>query len=147
MATTLVACTVHLFIGAHLAQAGTNLWTSHGPEGGHLLALAINPSTTSTLYTGTAGGGVFKSTDSGDSWSPASTGLPATVVSALAINPSTPSTLYAGTWGDGVFKSTDSGGSWSPANTGLLATIVSTLAINPNTPSTLYAGTCGGGVF
>jgi len=43
---------------AQVAQAGTNVWTSHGPYGGNVLALAINPTTPSTLYAG-MGGGVF----------------------------------------------------------------------------------------
>ena len=144
--STLLTCAVLVFSGARLAEAGTNVWTSHGPEGGYVSALAINPNTPSTLYVGTGGGGVFKSTDSGDSWKPAGTGLLAPVVLALAVEPNTPSTLYAGTWGDGVFESTDRGGSWNPVNTGLPTTLILTLAVAPTTPSTLYAGTWGGGV-
>ena len=40
-------------------SAGPNIWTSIGPEGGVILALAIDPTTPSTLYAGTYGGGVF----------------------------------------------------------------------------------------
>ena len=36
-----------------------------GPEGGNIKALAINPVNTNTLYAGTGGGGVFKSTNGG----------------------------------------------------------------------------------
>ena len=60
-------------------------------------ALAINPATPSTLYAGTYGGGVFKSTDSGGTWTAANRGLTNPNVKALAIDPSTPATLYAGT--------------------------------------------------
>ncbi len=60
-------------------------------------ALAINPATPATLYAGTDGGGVFKSTDSGGTWTAANTGLTNLTVYALAINPATPATLYAGT--------------------------------------------------
>ena len=91
-------------------------------------------------------GGVLKSTNGGDRWSPSSTGLGGTTISALAIDPATPSTLYAGTY-RGVFKSTNGGGSWSAINTSLTNPDVRTLAIDPATPSTLYAGTAGGGVF
>ncbi len=35
------------------------------PEGGNIKTLAINPNTPSTLYAGTGGGGVFKSTNGG----------------------------------------------------------------------------------
>jgi hypothetical protein len=148
--STALACAVLVVTSAHPARAGTNLWTSHGPDGGPVLALAIDPRTPSTLDAGTQGAGVFKSTDGGVTWSAANSGLPANaIVQALAIDPSTPTTLYAGTgWNDvgGVFKSTDGGGTWSAADTGPSAAVYS-LAIDPSTPRTLYAGTFGGGVF
>jgi hypothetical protein len=50
---------------AGYAQAGINQWTSNGPEGGRISALAIDPTTPSTLYAGTPGQGVYKSTDGG----------------------------------------------------------------------------------
>ena len=103
------------------AHAGWGVWTSHGPEGGYVEALAIDPSTPARLYAGTWGGGVFKSTDSGSSWSPANGDLTSPFIQGLAIDPSTPTTVYAGTRTGGVvFKSTDGGSSWSPANSGLL---------------------------
>jgi hypothetical protein len=124
-------------------SAGFNAWTSIGPEGGWIYALAVDPNTPTTLYAGTYGGGVFKSTDGGATWSAVNTGLSNKSVWALAIDPTAPNTLYAGTYG-GVFKSTDGGASWS-AN-GLTGNGVFALAIDPNTPTTLYAGT-NGGVF
>ena len=120
-------------------SAGTNVWTSNGPEGGVIYALAIDPTNPSTLYAGTWGGGVFKSTNGGGNWRAVNTGLTSTNVRALAINPTTPSTLYAGASISGVFKSTNGGGNWSAVNTGLSNNYVSALAIDPTTPSTLYA--------
>ncbi len=143
-----------------LAHAGASVWTSGGPYGGSIHALAIDPTTPSTLYAGTYGAGVLKSVDSGGTWVPANTGLPNPpdlYVNALAIDPTTPSTIYAGASGYGVFKSVDSGVTWAAVNTGLTSGNVSTLAIDPTTPSTIYAGTfptffhgqppIGGGVF
>ena len=37
---------------AGVVSAGTNIWTSIGPEGGTIQALAINPATPNTLYAG-----------------------------------------------------------------------------------------------
>ena len=81
-------------------SAGFNAWSSIGPEGGWIYALAIDPTTPSTLYAGTYGGGVFKSTNGGASWSAANSGLTNLDVYALAINPTM---LYAGTWYGGAF--------------------------------------------
>ena len=97
-------------------------WTTGGPYGGTVHALAIDPTTPTTLYAGTYIG-VFKSTDAGGTWVAASRGLTAESIRALAINPATPTTLYAGTHYEGVFKSTDAGGTWVAANTGLTAEI------------------------
>ena len=121
-------------------SAVTNVWTSLGPEGGNITALVINPNTPSTLYVGTYSSGVYKSMNSGGTWSAANTGLTDLYVGDLAIDPTNPRTLYAGTWG-GVFKSTDGGGNWSAVNTGLSSLLITTLAIDPKTPRTLYAGT------
>lgn len=38
------------------AEAGVNEWTTNGPEGGTVLALAIDPQTPVTLYAGTCAG-------------------------------------------------------------------------------------------
>ena len=46
-----------------LAQGAT--WANIGPDGGTINALAIDPTTPTTLYAGTAHGGAFKSTKAG----------------------------------------------------------------------------------
>ena len=129
---------------ATVADAEAGVWKSVGPYGGPVNAIAIDPSTPTTLYAGMSAG-VFKSIDSGATWAAANTGL-TFKISALAINPTTPAILYAGA-GGGVFKSTDAGGTWAKASAGLNNEDVLVLAINPTTPSTLYAGTYARGVF
>jgi len=131
-----------------------NVWTqcSQGMWGGSISALALSPGYASdrTLFAGTGGAGVFKSTDGGAYWS--ATGLTNLGVSALALSPGyvTDSTLFAGNWGGGVFKSTDGGVSWSAMNMGLTDLYIEALVISPGYASdrTLFAGTYyGGGVF
>ncbi len=117
-------------------------------------ALAIDPVTPTTLYAGTGGGGVYKSTNGGNNWSVMNTGLlnnglPEREAVAFAIDPASPSTLYVGTGTEGigsassfrggVFKSTNGGTSWSATN--FTDTLVNALAIDPVAPSTIYAGT------
>ena len=100
-------------------------WISHGPEGGSILTLAVDATTSpSTVYAGMNGGGVFKTTNAGGSWSAVNTGLTDTFVTALAVDATTtPSTVYAGTQDGGVFKTTNGGGSWRAVNTVLRARI------------------------
>jgi photosystem II stability/assembly factor-like uncharacterized protein len=75
-----------------------------------------------TFFFGAAGGGVWKTTDAGQTWRPVFDSVKASNVGALAIGGSDPKVLYVGTGqitsrydiaaGDGVYKSTDSGATW-----------------------------------
>lgn len=108
-----------------------------------VLALAINPANpqviyagTSNLYAGAATGNVYKSTNGGASWSPASTGIAGQDVRALFIDPADASgdTIYAGTGGDGanpggVYRSTNGGTSWNSISLGLPADSATSLAM------------------
>jgi len=79
--------------------------------------VAVDPTDANLLYAGTGGFvggcfGVYRSTDGGESWSPANRGMPDYCINALAIAPSNPQVIYAaGGYGD-VFKSLDGGQSW-----------------------------------
>ncbi len=130
----------HLSLVAVSAQGG-------GPPGGHVQALAIDPSSPATLYAGTSGGGIFKSTNGGTSWISINSGLTSTDVEVLAIDPSNPATLYAGTDGSGLFKSANGGTTWARViiridNSGLPFSPkrVNAVVIDPSNPDTLYAG-------
>jgi hypothetical protein len=114
--------------------------------------LAIDPVTPTTVYAGLKSGGIFKSTDRGASWLPASGGLTLPSVAAIAIDPTQPATLYAGT-ASGVLASNNGAASWTPANTGFptdgtgSGTNVTTLVLDPLTGAVAYAGTDGDAVF
>jgi len=69
-------------LGAAHPQAGG------GPPGGVVSALAIDPSTPATLYAGTEGSGVFKSTDGSASWQPTGAELvPSSTTVSIDIKP------------------------------------------------------------
>jgi hypothetical protein len=76
------------------------------PGSGTVDALAIDPQTPTTVYAGISGGGVFKSTDGGTSWTAINSGLTHLAVSTLAVDPNNPTIVYAGTKGGGVFSRT-----------------------------------------
>jgi len=128
---------------ASTLSAGVGVWTSNGPYGGPF-SLAIDPTAPSTLYA-TGSGGVFKSTNGGESWTPIDTGLTTVNVGGLVIDPVAPATLYAGT-DRGLFKSTNGGGSWGAVNTGLDG-YFTVWAIDPSNSSTLYGSADGAGVL
>ena len=140
MCVVLLAATLPWPGSVRTVSAQSDVWTTHGPDGGEITTLASDPRAPATLYAGS--NGVFKSIDGGGQW--VNLGLRDTGVRDLAIDPQTPDTVYAGT-GRGVFKSTDGGASWSAVNTGLTDdTDVYALAIDPQNSATLYAGTIDG---
>ncbi len=139
---TLLITSALLALGSQPSAAGFGEWTSQGPYGGYIYTLAVDQADPDVLFAGTQGGGVFKSTDGGASWSPVNDGLRDLYVRALAIDPETPSTVYAGTQ-RGLHKSVDGGLSWFPADIGIgpNSQWSTSLAIDPKEPSTVYAGT------
>jgi len=136
-----------MYNGVFRSSDGGGSWRSAsvGLTSTNVRALALDPRSASTLYAGT-GSGVFKSTDAGETWGPAS--LLGKHISALAIDPRDPNIAYAATdlyaESRSLFKSTDGGRTW--VDTGIGRGILA-LAIDPQRPEILYAGTLGDGVF
>lgn len=141
----LVAVSVQL--GAPAAHAQPEVWVTHGPQGGFVTSVAVDPSNPRTVYAGTSFiyGEIFRSTDAGATWvrsSPPSKPR----INAIAIDPANPATVYAATDGDGVIKSTDRAVSWRTRtfDQGPFAGYVRALALDPSNPAVLYASTPNG---
>ena len=141
---------------AGVASAGVNAWTTNGPDGGPIAALAIDPSNPATLYAGTEGGGVFKSTNGGGSWSAINNGLNTTfVISAIVIDPDNPGNALrrdqqrSRVWRTpaAFSRARTAERAGQPSTPACTSTAVFALAIDPSAPTTLYASTYGGGVF
>ena len=103
-------------------------------------------------YFGTTGGGVFKTTDGGMSWTPITDKYFGGAIGAVAVSESNPDIVYVGTGespirgnvshGDGVFKSTDAGKTWKYV--GLTDTRqIGRVRINPKNPDIVYVSALG----
>ena len=68
-----------------------------------ITSLVIDPDSPGHLYAGSAGGGVFRSTDGGGVWTPLNDQLSNLYIRVLALSRGNPKTLYVGT-ASGVFK-------------------------------------------
>ncbi len=82
--------------------------------------------------------GIYKSSDGGQTWQQADSGLTDTAIGALWMDQSKPSTLLAGTYSTGIYQSTNGGGNWTL--TGSFGSTTSFL----QSGGTLYAGTATG---
>jgi hypothetical protein len=138
------------------------------PESGRVSAIAVDPSTPSTIYLGAASGGVWKSTDGGQSWTPktdsvtTATGNPVTMsVGAIAVAPSNTQTIYVGTGeadfqgdptpaGQGVLKSTDGSNTWTlesgnPGKNEFIGADISAIVVDPRDSNHLFVSVANGG--
>ena len=145
---------------------GGETWSGLGLSGATINAIAIDPTSSLTIYAGGSPEGtnargdpipvvnIFKSTDGGATWSSKNIGATAVnqrvPIGTLVIDPANPDTLYAGggvryAGGGALFKSTDAGDTWSL--TSLAGISILALATGPSPsgtvqdPSRLYAGT------
>src|SRR5215211_1739163 len=73
-------------------SAGKDHWTAIGPDGAKVVALLVDPHTPTTVFAGTVGAGVLKSTDGGASWAASNSGLPTLYVPTLAVDPTASAT-------------------------------------------------------
>ncbi len=89
------------------------------------------------------GGGIFKTTDGGATWSTVFAGR---YCWDVTIDPATPDTVYAGTFVDGVLRSDDAGKTWRTL-TGLPFVAPHRVTISPENPNAIYVTTFGGGAW
>jgi photosystem II stability/assembly factor-like uncharacterized protein len=111
---------------------------------------------TNVYYSGAVGGGIWKTTDAGQSWICISdSAFHSSSVGALAVAESDANIIYAGmgeaemrgniSFGDGIYKSADAGRTWK--HCGLdKSYAISTILIHPTNPDIVYA-CCMGKVF
>ena len=110
---------------------------ANGPYGGISRAILIKGT---DIFAGTSGGGVFVSSNNGQTWKPCNKGISNFTVGSLTLNGTT---LFAGTDGGGAFMSLDNGANWSVVGGGITNYYVRALAANG---SNVFAGT-GAGMF
>lgn len=128
-------------------------WREIGPfRGGRSVAVAGLASRPMEYYFGTTGGGVFKTTDGGMTWTPVTDKYFGGTIGAIAVSESNPDIVYVGTGespirgnvshGDGIFKSTDAGKTW--AYVGLAESRqIGRVRIHPMNPDIVYVSALG----
>ncbi|HEV2750806.1 MAG TPA: hypothetical protein VGV12_09825 [Gemmatimonadales bacterium] len=127
-----------------------NLGPSVG--GGRVAAVVGVPGDRNVYYVGAAAGGVWKTTDGGDTWDAVFKDQPTASIGAIALAPSNPNLVWVGTGegnprndvvdGRGVFMSPDGGKSWQAmglADVGQISRIV----IDPTNPDIVFVAALG----
>ncbi|MGB9237104.1 MAG: hypothetical protein WCC04_22070 [Terriglobales bacterium] len=128
-------------------------YRSIGPfRGGRALTAAGIPGDATTYYFGATGGGVWKSTDGANSWTPVFDHDGSPAIGSLAVAGSDPNVIYVGTGegcirgniaqGDGVWKSVDAGKTWK--NAGLEdSRAIGKVIVNPQNANIAFVAVLG----
>ena len=147
------------------ARTDESNWESMGPTDflnrstnsaniGRVNTIIVDPDNSDIIYVGSPAGGIWKSTDAGQTYIPLTDYLPQIGVSGIAIDPINTNILYIATGDDdynnaasvGVWKSTDAGVNWqqtglNPSNTPYRT---SEIYINPGDTNMLWVATSDG---
>ncbi|MCA9300730.1 MAG: hypothetical protein KDA28_16790, partial [Phycisphaerales bacterium] len=129
-------------------------WRCIGPaRGGRVSSVSGVVGDRSTYYMGSTGGGVWKTTNAGESWRNVTDGFVGTgSVGAVVVAPSDANVVYVGmgepdprgnfSHGDGVYRSTDAGKTWT--HLGLDDTRqIGRIAVHPQDPDVVFVAALG----
>jgi photosystem II stability/assembly factor-like uncharacterized protein len=137
----------------NISLAGLS-FRSIGPAvtGGRVVDIAVNPFNFSEYYVASGHGSLWKTTNSGVTFSPAFDANKSYAIGCIKIDPTNPNVVWVGTgennnqnnviFGDGVYKSEDGGKSWN--NMGLKESHqIGGIVIDPNNSNIVYVAAYG----
>lgn len=129
-------------------------WRNIGPDrGGRSIAVSGVKGRPNEAYFGAVGGGLWKTSDGGETWAPVTDGqIRSASVGAVAVAESNPDIVFIGTGescirgnimpGDGVYKSTDGGKTWT--HVGFAESdAISKIRIHPTNPDIVFVASFG----
>jgi photosystem II stability/assembly factor-like uncharacterized protein len=119
---------------------------------GRVTSIDVEVANPNNIWIGAASGGVWKTNNSGVSWTPVFDEQPILNIGAVAIQQSNPSVVWVGTGegnprnsisiGEGIYKTLDAGKTWKKM--GLEQTRnIHRVIIDPTNPNVVYAGAIG----
>jgi photosystem II stability/assembly factor-like uncharacterized protein len=129
-------------------------WVSQGAGNvpGRVNTLSAHPKNPNIILCGYATGGIFKTTNGGDSWYPVFDQMPMLSISDITYDVQNPQVVYAATGdpqvtinpvnGRGIFKSTDGGETWNYLGLNDVG-IITKIVVSSTQSQVLYAGVQG----
>ncbi|HMP07119.1 MAG TPA: Ig-like domain-containing protein, partial [Lacipirellulaceae bacterium] len=131
------------------------------PVSGRVTAIAADPFDPNVIFVGTAGGGVWRTTNAGATWQALTdivpTPTPSLSIGSVAVARSNTNIIYAGTgeasntdvagYGRGILKSTDRGLTWQMLGTSVFdRKAISSIQVDPTNPNNVYVAVAESGL-
>ena len=128
-------------------------WRMIGPfRAGRVNAVSGVVGQPDTFYFGSVGGGVWKTTNAGRTWTPVFDSASSASIGAIGVAPSDPNVVYVGTgeadmrdsiqFGDGMYKSADAGKTWKHIGLERIKQIGRVL-VDPKNPNIVFVAALG----
>ncbi|HEY2738594.1 MAG TPA: glycosyl hydrolase, partial [Thermoanaerobaculia bacterium] len=119
---------------------------------GRVVDLAVDPKAPDTWYVASAGGGVWKTTTHGISWTPVFDSTGSYSVGCVTVDPNDSTVVWVGSgennsqrsvsYGDGIYKSVDGGKTWT--NMGLKSSEhIGKIVVDPRNSDVVYVAAQG----
>jgi photosystem II stability/assembly factor-like uncharacterized protein len=156
VATALFFCTLPRTLAQRQFDANTFSslrWRMVGPfRGGRVNGVTGVPGQPTTFYFGAVGGGVWKTLNSGRTWTPIFDSQLVASIGAIAVAPSSTDVVYVGTgeadmrsqisFGNGMYRSNDAGRTWT--HVGLEGTRqIGRIIVDPKNPNVVFVAALG----
>ena len=119
---------------------------------GRVIGFAVDPNNAARYFVAAASGGVWKTVNNGNTWTPVFDREGSYSIGAIALDPKNPLTVWVGTgennsqrsvsYGNGIYRSDDGGKTWK--NLGLKTSEhIGRIAIDPKDSNTVYVAAQG----
>jgi len=129
-------------------ELGPNDWnatTAWSPGVGRITGVDIDKNDNNHIIVGAETGGVWRTVDGGDSWTPLGDYFSNLNVYSVAIDPSNSNIYYFGSASGLLYKSLDSGSTWNLLGD-LGSSYVNRILVHPTDSNTMFATSQNGGI-
>jgi len=129
-----------------LGPTDWNATTSWNPGVGRITGIAIDPANNDIMIVGANTGGVWKTTDGGQTWTPLNDFFSNLNVYAVTIDPFDSDVYYSGSSSGIIFKSTDAGATWNMI-ADMSNSLINKIVIHPSNPQLMFACSQNAGIY
>lgn len=124
-----------------------NATSGWNPGVGRITSFSIDETDEDHIIIGAETGGVWRTTDGGQNWTPLCDYFSNLYVYATAMHPSEVNTYFFGSTNGRIYKSTDAGATWELLGVAGPSSFINKILIHPNNPNIMFASSENAGIY